>query len=44
MRALRFGIQYLGVTMIVGAAAGLFGSAVASHLYPILNHVCEVMK
>lgn len=44
MTRLHLFLEYLGLTMIAGAAAGLFGSAIASHLYPILNQVCEVMK
>lgn len=37
-------LEYLGLTMIAGAAAILCGSAIASHLYPILNQVTELMR
>ena len=37
-------LEYLGLTMIACAAAALFGSAIASHLFPILNQVCQVMR
>ena len=44
MIRLHFALEYLGLTMIAGAAAILCGSAISSHLFPILNHVCQVMK